>query len=43
MINMVKNGYGIHHSGVLPILKEAVEFLFCKGNIKVIQTTFKTD
>ena len=32
---MLKNGVGIHHSGILPILKEVVEMLFQKGLVKV--------
>jgi antiviral helicase SKI2 len=35
MIDMLKRGVGVHHSGVLPILKEVVEMLFCKGLVKV--------
>jgi len=32
---MLKNGIGVHHSGILPILKEVVEMLFQKGLVKV--------
>ena len=31
----LKRGVGIHHSGVLPILKEVVELLFQRGLVKV--------
>ncbi|KAI0987402.1 hypothetical protein GJ496_000156, partial [Pomphorhynchus laevis] len=33
------NGIGVHHSGLLPILKEYVEFLFTNGLIKVLVAT----
>jgi antiviral helicase SKI2 len=33
---MLKNGIGVHHSGILPILKEVVEMLFQRGLVKVI-------
>ena len=32
---LLERGIGIHHSGVLPILKEIVEMLFQKGLVKV--------
>ncbi len=32
---MLKRGIGIHHSGLLPILKELVELLFQEGLLKV--------
>lgn len=37
MEELLKNGIGVHHSGILPILKEVVEMLFQKGLIKVSQ------
>lgn len=36
---MVQRGIGIHHGGLLPILKEVVEILFGKGLIKVLFAT----
>ena len=36
---LLNSGIGIHHSGVLPILKEIVEILFSKGLIKVLVAT----
>jgi len=33
--NLLSRGIGIHHSGVLPILKEIVELLFQQGLLKV--------
>lgn len=36
---MLRRGVGVHHSGLLPILKEAIEILFGEGLIKVWQQT----
>lgn len=36
MQDLLKRGIGIHHSGILPILKEVVEMLFQEGLVKVI-------
>jgi antiviral helicase SKI2 len=36
---MVQRGIGIHHGGLLPILKEVVELLFGRGLIKVLFAT----
>lgn len=35
MENTLKRGLGVHHSGILPILKEVVEMLFQQGLVKV--------
>jgi antiviral helicase SKI2 len=35
----LKRGIGIHHSGILPILKEVVEMLFQKGWVKLLFAT----
>jgi len=35
MEDLLKRGLGVHHSGILPILKEVVEMLFHKGLVKV--------
>lgn len=35
MLPLLKRGIGIHHSGLLPILKETIEILFSEGLIKV--------
>ncbi|KAK8598558.1 hypothetical protein V6N13_094525 [Hibiscus sabdariffa] len=32
-------GIGVHHAGLLPIVKEVVEMLFCRGVIKVLFST----
>lgn len=34
-VDLLKRGIGVHHSGILPILKEVVEMLFSKGLVKV--------
>jgi superfamily II DNA/RNA helicase len=36
---MVKRGLGVHHGGLLPILKEMVEILFSRGLVKVLFAT----
>ena len=36
---MLKRGLGVHHAGLLPIVKEVVEMLFCRGLIKVLFAT----
>ncbi|CAG2106677.1 unnamed protein product, partial [Medioppia subpectinata] len=38
-VEMLKRGLGVHHSGVLPILKELTEILFSEGLIKVLVAT----
>lgn len=35
MLPLLKRGIGVHHSGLLPILKEVIELLFQGGLIKV--------
>lgn len=35
MVELLKRGIGVHHSGILPILKEVVEMLFSRGLVKV--------
>lgn len=37
--DMLKRGIGIHHSGLLPIVKELVEMAFSKGLVKVLFAT----
>ena len=39
MMDLLKRGIAIHHSGILPILREMVELLFAKGCIKVLFAT----
>jgi antiviral helicase SKI2 len=36
---MVKRGIGVHHGGLLPIMKEMVEILFARGLVKVLFAT----
>ena len=35
ILPMLKRGVGVHHSGLLPILKEVIEILFQEGLVKV--------
>ena len=35
MKSLLERGLGVHHSGILPILKEVVEMLFSRGLVKV--------
>ncbi|KAL8968239.1 MAG: hypothetical protein Q9183_002556 [Haloplaca sp. 2 TL-2023] len=39
ILPLLKRGIGIHHSGLLPILKETIEILFQEGLIKVLFAT----
>jgi len=39
MIKLLEKGIAIHHSGVMPILREIVELLFEKGYIKLLFAT----
>jgi antiviral helicase SKI2 len=36
---LMKKGIGVHHAGILPILKEVVEMVFQRGLIKVLFAT----
>lgn len=35
MRDLLKKGIAVHHSGILPILKEVTEMLFSRGLVKV--------
>ncbi|KNH09600.1 ATP-dependent DEAD/H RNA helicae [Perkinsela sp. CCAP 1560/4] len=39
LLPLLQRGIGIHHSGLLPILKEVVELLFSAGLVKVLFST----
>ena len=39
ILPLLERGIGIHHSGLLPILKEVIEILFQEGLIKVLFAT----
>ena len=39
MLPCLKRGIGIHHGGLLPIVKEVIELLFQEGLLKVLFTT----
>ncbi|ACO62654.1 predicted protein, partial [Micromonas commoda] len=36
---LLRRGLGVHHAGLLPIMKEIVEMLFCRGLLKVLFST----
>lgn len=36
---LLKRGIGVHHGGLLPIIKEVVEILFSRGLVKVLFAT----
>ena len=39
LTELLKRGIGVHHSGILPILKEVVEMLFQRGWVKLLFAT----
>jgi len=39
IINLLKKGIGIHHAGIMPILREIIELLFEKNYIKLLFAT----
>ena len=39
MVKLISKGIAIHHSGIMPILREMVELLFAKGYIKLLFAT----
>ena len=39
ILPLLKRGVGIHHGGLLPILKEVIEILFQEGLIKCLFAT----
>eukprot|EP01060_Flectonema_neradi_P001410 TRINITY_DN10849_c1_g1_i1.p1 TRINITY_DN10849_c1_g1~~TRINITY_DN10849_c1_g1_i1.p1 ORF type:complete len:1249 (+),score=243.17 TRINITY_DN10849_c1_g1_i1:516-3749(+) len=39
IFTLLKRGMAVHHAGLLPIIKEVVEVLFCKGLIRVLFAT----
>lgn len=39
ILPLLKSGIGIHHSGLLPILKEVIEILFQEGLLKLLFAT----
>ncbi|XP_067829841.1 helicase SKI2W, partial [Heptranchias perlo] len=39
MVGLLKRGIGVHHSGILPILKEVIEMLFTRGLVKILFAT----
>jgi superfamily II RNA helicase len=39
MVSLLEKGIGIHHAGIMPVLREMVEMLFSKGCIKLLFAT----
>ena len=39
MVALLRKGIAIHHSGIMPVLKEMVELLYAKGYIKLLFAT----
>jgi len=39
MVQLLRKGIGMHHAGLLPVLREIVELLFVKGYIKLLFCT----
>ena len=39
MVSLLRKGVGMHHSGLMPVLREIVEILFSKGYIKILFAT----
>ena len=39
MSDMLRRGVGVHHGGLLPLIKETVEILFARGVVKVLMAT----
>eukprot|EP01062_Namystynia_karyoxenos_P005940 TRINITY_DN12064_c0_g1_i1.p1 TRINITY_DN12064_c0_g1~~TRINITY_DN12064_c0_g1_i1.p1 ORF type:complete len:1340 (+),score=463.64 TRINITY_DN12064_c0_g1_i1:91-4020(+) len=37
--SLLKRGVAVHHAGLMPIMKEVVEVLFCRGLIRVLFAT----
>ena len=37
--SLLMRGLGVHHAGLLPLLKEVVEVLFCDGTLKLLFAT----
>lgn len=42
MMRMLKRGIGVHHSGLLPILKELIEILFQVGRQRCSASALST-
>jgi len=39
MVSLLEKGIGIHHAGIMPVLREMVELLFAKGYVKLLFAT----
>lgn len=38
-VNLLKKGIAVHHSGVIPVIREMIELLFSKGYVKLLFAT----
>lgn len=39
MLPLLRRGVGIHHGGLIPIIKEIIEILFASGWLKILFAT----
>ena len=39
IVSLLEKGIGIHHAGIMPVLREMVELLFAKGYVKLLFAT----
>lgn len=39
MRDLLSRGIGVHHGGLLPIVKEVIEILFARGLVKILFAT----
>jgi antiviral helicase SKI2 len=39
MRDLLSRGIGVHHGGLLPLVKELVEILFARGLVKILFAT----
>lgn len=39
VVSLLEKGIGIHHAGIMPVLREMVELMFAKGHVKLLFAT----
>ena len=39
IVSLLEKGIGIHHAGIMPVLREMVELMFAKGHVKLLFAT----
>lgn len=39
IVRLLRKGVAIHHSGLIPVMKEMIEFLFAQGRVKLLFAT----